>query len=75
MKLYRNNQYPDRWYACSRETGWVMFPAEPGGWSKREPARGVDPMYTREVPIGLAAGAGLTAEAPVHADADLLVAA
>lgn len=59
MKLYRNNQYPNRWYAYSAATGWVMFPAEAMGWSKRQPARGVDPMYTREVPIRLAFDAGI----------------
>lgn len=80
MKLYRNNQYPNRWYAHARETGWMMFPAEPNGWSKREPARGMDPMYTREVPVDLAFEAGIPGspapaiEASLEAD-DLLVAA
>jgi hypothetical protein len=75
MKLYRNNQYPNRWYAHSRETGWVMFPAEPGGWSKGEHARGVDPMYTHEVPIACAANTGIAIEAPFSPDAGLSVAA
>jgi hypothetical protein len=59
MKLYRNRNYPNRWYAFSTATGWVMFPAEPNGWTKRQPARGVDPVYFREVPLELAADAGL----------------
>ena len=33
MKLYRCNHYPARWYAHSEATGWVMFPAEIGGWN------------------------------------------
>ena len=36
-----------------------MFPAEPDGWLKREPARGVDPLYTRELPIHLAFATGI----------------
>jgi hypothetical protein len=71
MKLYRNSRYPNRWYAYSVATGWIMFPAAPNGWEKREPARGVDPLYTREVSLKLAAGTGMLESA----DADLLVAA
>lgn len=59
MKLYRNRTYPNRWYAHSQSTGWVMFPAEPHGWTKREPARGIDPLYVREVPLQLAFEAGI----------------
>ena len=72
MKLYRHNRYPNRWYAHGEFTGWVMFPAEPNGWDKREPARGVDPLYTREVALNLASGTGLPGTA---ADVNLLVAA
>jgi hypothetical protein len=36
-----------------------MFPAEPNGWTKREPARGVDPLYVREAPVSLAANTGI----------------
>jgi len=59
MKLYRSRKYPNRWYAFSNSTGWVMFPAEPNGWVKRQPARGVDPIDVREVPLHLASDAGL----------------
>lgn len=59
MKLYRSRNYPNRWYAFSNVTGWVMFPAEPNGWAKRQRARGVDPIDVREVPLELAADAGL----------------
>ncbi len=59
MKLYRNQNYPDRWYAYSDSTGWVMFPAEPNGWEKRQPARGLDPIHTREVAIERASGTGI----------------
>jgi len=59
MKLYRSKMYPKRWYAFSGSTGWVMFPAEPNGWARRQPARGVDPIHLREVALELAAEAGL----------------
>jgi len=59
MKLYRSKNYPNRWYAWSQETGWVMFPVEANGWEKRQPARGIDPMYVREVPLNLAFPAGI----------------
>jgi hypothetical protein len=59
MKLYRSGNYPTRWYAYSASTGWVMFPAETDGWNKRQAARGIDPMYLREVPVQLAFGAGI----------------
>ena len=58
MKLYRNRSYPNRWYAHSHVTGWVMFPDGENGWSKRQPARGIDPIYIREVPVHLAADTG-----------------
>jgi hypothetical protein len=59
MKLYRSKFYPNRWYAYSTSTGWVMFPAEAGGWEKRTAARGVDPMYIQEMPLGLASETGI----------------
>ena len=51
MKLYRSSYYPTTWFAFSRATGWVMFPAEANGWEKRQAARGMDPLAVREVPI------------------------
>ena len=59
MKLYRSRIYPDRWYAHSVATGWVMFPAVADGWQKRQPARGIDPIDVREVPLHLAEGTGV----------------
>ncbi len=67
MKLYRSNKYPAKWVAYSTETGWVMFPAETAGWTRRERARGIDPIDIREVPVELAAGTGLPgSEAAEH---------
>ena len=72
MKLYRNRNYPNRWYAYSNSTGWVMFPAEINGWEKRQPARGIDPIYLRQVPVQLAFDAGIPGSptaSPDHAEA------
>ena len=43
-----------------------MFPTEAEGWDKREPARGIDPIDIREVPIMLALEAGIPAGAPIR---------
>jgi hypothetical protein len=69
MKLYRSNSYAARWYAHSASTGWVMFPAEPGGWEKRQPARGIDPIDLREVPLRSALNTGIPGT-PSPADGD-----
>jgi len=68
MKLYRNSYYPKRWYAFSPATSWVMFPAEAGGWAKREPARGADPLYLREVPLHLGYDAGIPGAPGISAE-------
>jgi hypothetical protein len=36
-----------------------MFPADIGGWQKREPARGVDPIDMREVPLRMGFNTGI----------------
>ncbi|HUB32016.1 MAG TPA: hypothetical protein VMA31_03270 [Bryobacteraceae bacterium] len=59
MKLYSSRRYPNRWYAHSRATGWVMFPSSPGGWEMRQPARGIDPVDVREVPVRLGFNSGV----------------
>ena len=59
MKLYRSAKYSARWFAFSPQTGWVMFPAEIGGWTKRVPARGIDPIDVREVPLRLGFNTGI----------------
>jgi hypothetical protein len=66
MKLYRSRNYPNRWYAHSASTGWVMFPATANGWEKRQPARGMDPVDVRNVPLALAAGTGIPGAPAFH---------
>lgn len=58
IKLYRSAIHLEHWVAYSSATGWILFPARPNGWNARRPARGIDPLYLREVPLGLAFNTG-----------------
>ena len=66
MKLFKSTKNPARWFAYSPSTGWVMFPGEDNGWKRRQPARGVDPIDVREVPIALASNTGIPESFPVQ---------
>lgn len=57
-KLYRSAVHRDHWIAAVNGLGWVMFPIKENGWEERKPARGLDPLYLREVPVSSAANAG-----------------
>jgi hypothetical protein len=35
-----------------------MFPVRENGWEQRQPARGLDPLYLREMPLECALDAG-----------------
>lgn len=59
MKLFRSAKHDTRWFAFGPEIGWVMFPAEVDGWRKGEPARGIDPLDVREVPVRLGFNNGI----------------
>lgn len=61
--------YPALWFAFGPEVGWVMFPAEVDGWKKRKPARGVDPLDMREVPLRMAFNTGIPGAPPLAAGA------
>jgi len=58
IKLYRDAQRPNNWVAYVPNVGWFAFPAVENGWDQRTPARGLDPLFLREVPVakGFAAG-------------------
>jgi hypothetical protein len=58
LKLYRSTK-DVRWFAFSRKTGWLMFPAEVGGWQKRQPHSGIDPIDMREVPLRMGFNTGI----------------
>jgi hypothetical protein len=58
-KLYRSAAHPGCWVAYVPGTGWFVFPAREDGWDARRPARGLDPIHLREVPIRVAADTGV----------------
>ena len=64
MKLYRDAQHPKNWVAYVPEHGWVAFPAKENGWEHRAPARGLDPLYLREVPLDKGFEAGVPKQFP-----------
>ena len=59
MKLYVSAAYPRQWIAYVPNGGWLMFPDRENGWEQRKPARGLDPIHLREVPVRLAERAGM----------------
>jgi len=59
MKLYRSAIHPGVWLAYVPGDGWVSFPAREHGWTERRPARGLDPVHLREVPLERAAVTGI----------------
>ena len=69
IKLYTSLDHPKHWIACVAGAGWVAFPRTENGWEDRHPARGLDPLHLREVPVRLAAKTG----APMDAEAAELV--
>jgi hypothetical protein len=57
-KLYVSSLHPDFWIVSGVEAGWIMFPRKSNGWEERRAARGLDPVYLREVPLRLALETG-----------------
>jgi len=57
-KLYTSAIHSNHWIANVAGLGWFMFPARENGWEERRPARGLDPLYLREVPARLGENAG-----------------
>lgn len=58
VRLYRSAVHPGQWIAYLSGTGWVAFPAKENGWEERRGARGLDPLYLRQVPLDAAAATG-----------------
>jgi hypothetical protein len=58
VKLYWSADYQRHWIAYTPETGYVVFPGEEGGWAKRKPFHGLDPLRIREVPVRMAFNTG-----------------
>ncbi len=61
-RLYVSSDDHQHWIAYTPETGYVIFPAELDGWSKRKQYHGFDPIAIREVPTRLAFNTGF----PIH---------
>jgi hypothetical protein len=59
-KLYKSTVHLNHWIASVPGLGWFMFPARENGWEERKPARGLDPLYLREVPAKLGENAGFS---------------
>ena len=59
IKLYRSAIHPKQWIGYVEGSGWVIFPARENGWESRQPARGLDPMYLRQVPVHMAESSGI----------------
>jgi hypothetical protein len=66
LKLYRSVK-DIWWFAFHPETGWVIFPAEVGGWHSRQASSGVDPTDLREVPLRMGFNTGIPG-APMSSD-------
>jgi hypothetical protein len=64
IKLYRSAINPGQWVACTQGMGWVVFPMMENGWELRRPARGLDPVHLREVPVALASETGIPGVTP-----------
>ena len=59
IKLYRSMDHPREWVAYVPDAGWLVFPNSENGWEQRKPIQGLDPIHLRQVPLSLAANAGL----------------
>jgi hypothetical protein len=61
--LYRSATHLQHWFAFTPATGWVIFPARENGWEDRRKAVGLAPVRLCEVPLWMAFGTGLSADA------------
>jgi hypothetical protein len=61
--LYRSNTHLQHWFAYTPATGWVIFPAKENGWAYRRKPTSLDPLLLNEVPLWMAFGTGLSADA------------
>ena len=59
MKLYHSAKHHTTWFAFGSAVGWVTFPAEVGGWNKRQPARNFDRLSLHEIPLRMGFNTGI----------------
>jgi hypothetical protein len=58
-RLFHTLQYVNSWIAQTVKEGWVRFPAKLDGWDDREPAKGIDSIRLREVPLAQGVNTGM----------------
>lgn len=68
IQLYTSKVHPRQWVARIEGSGWVVFPARENGWADRRPARGLDPLHLRQVPLESATNTGILQPEPEFAD-------
>jgi hypothetical protein len=68
IKLYRSAIHPRHWIAYAPGQGWVAFPMVENGWQQKQPARGLDPVHLRQVPLHLAENTGVLQREPEFAE-------
>ncbi len=66
VKLYRSSSHPHHWIAYSDVDGWVVFPANAGGWEHRHEAVELHPDHLSEIPLWLSFNTGLLEEVEQH---------
>lgn len=59
MRLYRCTRNSNEWFAFAPKLGWLIFPAEIGGWHRRQPAHFVNLADMRETPIRMGFNTGI----------------
>jgi hypothetical protein len=67
VKLYRSAGYLYDWVAYRDDLGWVLFPAEQGGWARRRPAPPLAVDQLSQVPVWLSFNTGLLEEIETRA--------
>lgn len=70
-RLFWSPDHQHHWVAHTSASGFVMFPAELGGWAKRTPARGVNFDRLHEVPVRLAFNTGFPLQAKLRVAASV----
>ncbi len=66
-KLYWSKSHSHHWIGYTDDTGYVLFPAQEGGWERRKPLYGVDIRSLRAVPARLSFNTGFPADAKERA--------
>ena len=66
-KLFWSADHQHHWVAYTPAAGYVVFPAEEGGWTKRKPLPNPDFSRLHEVPARMAFNTGFPIQVAVAA--------